>query len=271
MSLLQVENISKSYGNFWAVNQVSFSLEAGQMLALIGPNGAGKSTTFNMIGGQTRADNGCIWFDANSLSTSKREGALTGKVDLLGLSSEEIWSLGIGRTFQIAEIFPSLTVRENVQLALQVAHGKGLVWWNKSYQDYQDEAESLLIDLAMQENINRAASEIAYGDVKRLELAMALASQPKLLLMDEPTAGMSPTERMEMMALTKRLSQQRDMAVLFTEHSMDVVFTYADYIIVMAAGNIVAAGTPNQIKDNPVVKEVYLGSVVVEDKAIVQA
>lgn len=288
MSLLTVEKLSKAYGDFWAVNEVSFSLEAGQMLALIGPNGAGKSTTFNMIGGQTQASSGHVWFDASAIyethtdkqssemalqSDGKKavaeggakdvsnDGMTRQKVDLVGLSSEKIWSLGIGRTFQIAEIFPSLTVRENVQLALQVARQHKLSLWNKSYRDEREAAMALLADVDMLDHAERAASEIAYGDVKRLELAMALANQPQLLLMDEPTAGMSPAERMAMMALTKKLSQERHMAVLFTEHSMDVVFTFADDIIVMAAGSIVAAGTPEQIKDNPKVKEVYLGSV----------
>lgn len=254
MSLLKVDNLSKAYGDFWAVNHVSFSLEKGQVLALIGPNGAGKTSTFNMIGGQSLANEGHVWFQSDDSATV---------VDLVGQSSEEIWALGIGRTFQIAEIFSSLTVVENVQMALQVARQKRLSWWNKSHDDLRDEALRLLQDLEMLEEAERPASEIAYGDVKRLELAMALANRPKLMLMDEPAAGMSPSERVAMMALVKKIAVEREMAILFTEHSMDVVFTFADFIIVMAAGEIIASGTPDEIKENPLVKAVYLGSVTV--------
>lgn len=254
MSLLAVENLSKAYGDFWAVNHVSFSLEQGQVLALIGPNGAGKTSTFNMIGGQSRANAGDVWFKADAHAEP---------VDLVGLSSDAIWKLQIGRTFQIAEVFSSLTVVENVQLALQVAHKARLSWFNQSRYDLRQEALALLADLAMLEVADRPASEIAYGDVKRLELAMALANQPRLLLMDEPAAGMSPTERVAMMALVKKIAQEREMAILFTEHSMDVVFAFADHIIVMAAGEIIASGTPDDIKENPTVKAVYLGSVTV--------
>ncbi len=257
-TILHVDNISKTYGDFWAVSEVSFSLKEGQLVALIGPNGAGKTTTFNMIGGQTKANQGHVWF------IRPEQGD---KVDLLARRSDEICALGIGRTFQIAEIFSSLTVIENVQLALQAAQHKRLSLFNRSHHDLQAEAMELLHALEMGEHAHRAASEIAYGDVKRLELAMALAHQPRLLLMDEPAAGMSPTERVAMMALTKKLAQQRNMAVLFTEHSMDVVFGFADEIIVMAAGRIIAKGTPDEIRSNPTVQAVYLGSTVIEERS----
>lgn len=258
-SILYVDNISKAYGDFWAVSEVSFSLNAGQLLALIGPNGAGKTTTFNMIGGQTQANQGHVWF------IRPEQGD---KVDLIERRSDEICALGIGRTFQIAEIFSSLTVVENVQLALQAARYARLPLFNRSQRDLQAEAMNLLHALEMDEHAYRAASEIAYGDVKRLELAMALAYKPRLLLMDEPAAGMSPTERIAMMALTKKLAQQHNMAVLFTEHSMDVVFGFADEIIVMAAGRIIAKGMPDEIRNNPTVQAVYLGSTVIEESSI---
>lgn len=245
MSLLVVDNLSKVYADFWAVSHVSFTLEAGQMLALIGPNGAGKTTTFNMIGGQTKANNGSVKFKG---------------IELLNLSSQEIWAQGIGRTFQIAAIFSSLTVVENVQLALQSHAGLIHHLGADSPSILRVEALDLLTQVGMREQAERPASEIAYGDVKRLELAVALANQPELLLMDEPTAGMSPKERVQMMALTRELATQRQMAVLFTEHSMDVVFTFADHIIVMAAGSLMAKGSPDEIKNNAAVREVYLGS-----------
>lgn len=245
MSLLIVDDLSKAYGDFWAVSHVSFKLEAGKMLALIGPNGAGKTTTFNMIGGQTDANNGSVKFKG---------------IELLNLSAQKIWSLGIGRTFQIAATFSSLSVVENVQLALQSHAGLLHRLTVDAPTALRDEAMALLAQVGMQEQADRPASEIAYGDVKRLELAVALAHKPELLLMDEPTAGMSPKERVQMMALTRELATQRNMAVLFTEHSMDVVFAFADQIIVMAAGSLIAQGTPEEIKHNPAVREVYLGS-----------
>lgn len=245
MSLLVVDDISKAYGDFWAVSHVSFVLEPGQMLALIGPNGAGKTTTFNMIGGQTSANNGSVKFKG---------------IELLNLSAQEIWVLGIGRTFQIAATFSSLTVIENVQLALQSHAGLIRHLAADAPSALRGEAMVLLAQVGMQEQADRPASEIAYGDVKRLELAVALANQPQLLLMDEPTAGMSPKERVQMMALTREIASQRNMAVLFTEHSMDVVFKFADQIIVMAAGSLIAQGTPEEIKNNQAVREVYLGS-----------
>ena len=250
MSLLIVDDISKAYGDFWAVSHVSFSLEPGQMLALIGPNGAGKTTTFNMIGGQTSANNGSVKFKG---------------IELLNLSAQEIWALGIGRTFQIAATFSSLTVVENVQLALQSHAGLIHRLSADAPSAMRTEAMALLAQVGMQEQADRPASEIAYGDVKRLELAVALANQPQLLLMDEPTAGMSPKERVQMMALTRDIAKQRNMAVLFTEHSMDVVFTYADRIIVMAAGSLIAQGTPEEIKHNQAVREVYLGSTQIAE------
>lgn len=247
MTLLRVENISKAYGHFWAVDHVSFELAEGQMLALIGPNGAGKTTTFNIISGQIKASAGAVFFNGENV---------------LALSAEQIWALGVGRTFQTAEVFLSLTVIENVQLALQMAHHKKMSMWNNAYFSLRKEAESLLQQVGMLAYADEPSSEISYGDVKRLELAMALAHHPTLLLMDEPTAGMSPDERVAMMALTQTIAKEKNMAVLFTEHSMDVVFAFAERIIVMASGSIIASGTPNEIKNNATVKSIYLGEVI---------
>lgn len=245
MSLLQVRHLKKSYGGVAAVADVSFDLPAGQLLALIGPNGAGKTTCFNMVNGQLRPDAGSILFDGH---------------ELVDMAPRAIWRLGVGRTFQIAETFGSMTVMENVQMALLSREKKIFSLWRPAASHFRDEAMDLLSQVGMEAQAGRPCSVLAYGDVKRVELAIALANRPKLLLMDEPTAGMGPQERNALMALTKKLVVERNIAVLFTEHSMDVVFAYADRIIVLARGKLIAEGDGETIRNHPKVKEVYLGS-----------
>lgn len=245
MSLLQVRGLQKSFGGVKAVDGIDFDVAAGELLALIGPNGAGKSTTFNMVNGQLRASGGSVKLDGR---------------ELVGLKPREIWKLGVGRTFQIAETFASLTVAENVQMALISARGKLYSLWSRAAGEFRDEALELLDQVGMKADADRPCSALAYGDVKRVELAIALANDPKLLLMDEPTAGMAPKERNDLMALTKRLVVERKLAVLFTEHSMDVVFAYADRMIVLARGRLIAAGSGEEIRNHPKVQEVYFGT-----------
>jgi len=245
MSLLRVQGLAKSFGGNRAVDGVSFDLDAGELLALIGPNGAGKSTTFNMLNGQLRADAGSAVLEGH---------------ELVGRRPRDIWRLGVGRTFQIAETFASLTVVENVQMALLSAHAKAYAMWSRAAAHERSQALELLDQVGMRAQADRPCSVLAYGDVKRVELAMAVANRPKLLLMDEPTAGMAPAERNELMALTKRLVVERGMAVLFTEHSMDVVFAHADRVIVLARGRLIADGAPKQIRAHPEVQAVYFGS-----------
>ncbi len=245
MSLLQVRNLGKSFGGNRAVDGVGFEVAPGELLALIGPNGAGKSTIFNMVNGQLRADSGSI---------------LLSGIELIGRKPRDIWRRGVGRTFQIAETFASLTVVENVQMALLSADAKLYSMWRRAADHRRDDALALLARVGMQAQADRPCRVLAYGDVKRVELAIALANAPKLLLMDEPTAGMAARERNELMALTRRLVVERGMAVLFTEHSMDVVFAHADRIIVLARGRLIASGAPAEIRDHPTVQEVYLGS-----------
>jgi branched-chain amino acid transport system ATP-binding protein len=245
MSLLKVTGLGKSFGGVRAVDDIGFEVGAGELLALIGPNGAGKSTTFNMVNGQLRADSGSIRLDGK---------------ELVGMKPREVWRLGVGRTFQIAETFSSLTVVENVQMALLSADRRLFSMWRRAAAHKRDEAIGLLGLVGMAEQADRPCSVLAYGDVKRVELAIAMANRPKLLLMDEPTAGMAPKERNDLMALTKRLVVERNIAVLFTEHSMDVVFAYADRLIVLARGRLIAEGRPAEIRDHPKVQEVYFGS-----------
>jgi branched-chain amino acid transport system ATP-binding protein len=245
MSLLKVSGLSKSFGGVKAVDDIDFELAAGELLAMIGPNGAGKSTTFNMVNGQLPPGAGSIRLDGQ---------------ELVGLKPRDIWRLGVGRTFQIAETFASLTVVENVQMALLSADAKLFSPWRRAADYRRQDALGLLEQVGMAAQADRPSSVLAYGDVKRVELAIAMANQPKLLLMDEPTAGMAPKERNELMALTKKLVVERGIAVLFTEHSMDVVFAYADRIIVLARGLLIAQGKPAHIRDHPKVQEVYFGS-----------
>ncbi|KQO26050.1 ABC transporter ATP-binding protein [Acidovorax sp. Leaf78] len=245
MSLLKVTGLGKSFGGVKAVDGIHFELAAGELLALIGPNGAGKSTTFNMVNGQLPADVGSIQLDGQ---------------ELVGRKPRDIWRMGVGRTFQIAETFASLTVVENVQMALISSDSRLFSMWRKAADHKRDEALALLDQVGMKSQADRPCSVLAYGDVKRVELAIAMANSPKLLLMDEPTAGMAPKERNELMALTKQLVIDRGMAVLFTEHSMDVVFAYADRMIVLARGRLIAEGKPLELRDHPKVQEVYFGT-----------
>lgn len=245
MSDLSIRQLSKSFGGVRAVNDVSFEIKRGEFLALIGPNGAGKSTCFNMINGQLPPDAGEIWFEGTKLN---------------GRKPRDIWRLGIGRTFQVAATFNSMTVVENVQMAL-LSHANQIYrLWQPARALHRERALELLAQVGMQDAADRPSRELAYGDVKRVELAIALANDPRLLLMDEPTAGMAPKERNDLIALVKRLVIERGISVLFTEHSMDVVFAFADRIIVLARGKLIADGDAQSIRDNPQVQEVYFGT-----------
>ena len=245
MSLLRVQGLGKSFGGVKAVDGIDFEIAAGELLALIGPNGAGKSTTFNMVNGQLRADTGSILLQGQ---------------ELIGKRPRDIWKLGVGRTFQIAETFASLSVVENVQMALLSADRRLFSFLGRAATHRREDALNLLKQVGMADQADRPCSVLAYGDVKRVELAVALAHDPCLLLMDEPTAGMAPRERMELMELTRRLVVDRGLAGLFPEHSMDVVFAHADRIIVLARGRLIAGGAPADIRDHPKVQEVYFGS-----------
>jgi branched-chain amino acid transport system ATP-binding protein len=245
MSDLSIRALSKAFGGVHAVQDVSFEVKRGEFLAMIGPNGAGKSTCFNMINGQLVPDSGEIWFEDRNIA---------------GLKPRDIWRLGIGRTFQVAATFHSMTVVENVQMALISHAGQTYGLWRPAAALHRERALDLLQQVGMREAADQLSRVLAYGDVKRVELAIALANEPRLLLMDEPTAGMAPRERNELIALVKRLVVERGISVLFTEHSMDVVFAFADRIIVLARGRLIAAGTAAAIRDDPKVQEVYFGT-----------
>lgn len=243
-AVLETRSLSRSFGAIKAVDNVSFSLAKGELLAMIGPNGAGKSTCFNMLMGQ--------------LSPSAGEVFLNGQ-NIVGLKPRQIWRRGVGRTFQITSTYSSMTVIENVQMALVSHHGKTFSIWPFATDLYRDEALGFLTLVDMQAQADRHCAVLAYGDLKRLELAIALCHNPKLLLMDEPTAGMAPKERIALMQLTADIVQDRGVSVLFTEHDMDVVFAHAHRVMVLNRGQLIADGSVEAIRNDRKVQEIYLG------------
>jgi branched-chain amino acid transport system ATP-binding protein len=242
--LLVVDRINKSFGGVHAVADVTFALDAGEIVAVIGPNGAGKSTLFNLLGGQLSPDSGRAFIADHVIS---------------GLSPMEIALRGVGRTFQVAATFASMTVRENLQMTL-LAHRHKLVSLARSDAAwFGAEADALLERVDIAALAARTCGELAYGDLKRVEIAMALAARPQLLLMDEPTAGMAARERLLLMRIVVDLARRDRVAVLFTEHDMDVVFTHADRIVVLNRGRIIATGSPAEVRADAEVRRVYLG------------
>ncbi|HLS68618.1 MAG TPA: ABC transporter ATP-binding protein [Kiloniellales bacterium] len=243
--VLCVRDLSKAFGGVRALRGVSFDLGAGELLALIGPNGAGKSTCFNLVNGQLRPDAGSISFRGQ---------------DLVGLPPRRIWRLGVGRTFQVAATFTSMSVCENVQMALLSHHRRLRRLLGAARKHYKQEALALLEQVGMVEQAERACGVLAYGDVKRVELALALAHAPRLLLMDEPTAGMAGGERRALMQLVADIVRRQGISVLFTEHDMNIVFSHADRILVLDRGQKIAEGRPEEVRRNRRVQESYLGS-----------
>ncbi|MBB4038554.1 branched-chain amino acid transport system ATP-binding protein [Microvirga flocculans] len=244
MTLLTVTGLHKSFGGVVAARDVSFTVARGEMLAIIGPNGAGKSTVFNMVGGQLGPDRGQVLIDGQDITHASPQARFRG---------------GVGRTFQVAQTFLSMSAAENVQMALisRFRQSRGL--WTPARERHRAGAVDLLAQVGMAEAADMPCSALAYGDVKRVELAIALAGQPKLLLMDEPTAGMAPQERAALMDLTASIAASQGIGVLFTEHDMDVVFGHAARVIVLLRGQIIAAGTPDEIRQDPQVRRAYLG------------
>lgn len=246
MTLLSVEAIEKSFGGVHAVRGVSFAVGRAERVAIIGPNGAGKSTCFNLLNGQLRPDAGRVLLDG---------------ADVTRLGPPEKFRAGIGRTFQVTATFASMTVAENVQMAL-LSHARALSNpWRPAHAAAREPALLLLDRVGLLAQESRAAGVLAYGDLKRLELAIALANAPRLLLMDEPTAGMAPREREALMSLVHSLARDRRVGVLFTEHDMDAVFGFADRVLVLVRGEIVAAGSPREVRAHKLVRQVYLGDL----------
>lgn len=254
-AVLSVQGLVKRFGGVVAVGGVEFEVSKGEMLALIGPNGAGKTTCFNMINGQLPADGGRILFEGSNI---------------VGMKPRRICRLGVARTFQITQTYGSMTVLENVQMALLAHHRRLLNCWQRAPAFYAKEALELLHRVGMADQAERGCGVLAYGDVKRVELAIALTNQPRLLLMDEPTAGMAPKERTGLMRLAADIVRERGLAVLFTEHDMDVVFTHADRVIVLNHGEIIARGRPEEVRNDAQVRAVYLGAGTMFQAQLVQ-
>jgi len=244
VTLLSVRGLTKRFGAFTAVDGVGFDVAAGEIVAIIGPNGAGKSTCFNAINGQERPDAGTVLLDG---------------VDVAGTSPAAIWRMAVGRTFQVTATVPSMTVRENVQIALISHHRRTRSLRPNARALYRAEADALLAVVGLAGQEDRPCGVMAYGALKQLELAIALANRPRLLLMDEPTAGMAPAERGALMALVVELCRERAIGVLFTEHDIDVVFGSADRVIVLNRGRVLAEGAPEAIRANAEVQQIYLG------------
>ena len=242
--VLEVDGLSKAFGGVRAVDGVSFGVDTGEVVALIGPNGAGKTTCFNLINGQLRPDAGRI---------------VLGGRDVTGQSARALARSGVGRTFQVAATFASMTVRENVALALAAHAGATTSLVDGGLNRFDGAADVLLERVGARDLADRHSATLAYGDVKRVEIALALAGAPRLLLMDEPTAGMAPRERGALMQVAAGIARRERVALLFTEHDMDIVFGHADRVIVLDRGKILAEGAPDAIRADPRVHEAYLG------------
>jgi branched-chain amino acid transport system ATP-binding protein len=242
--VLEVERLSKSFAGFRAVSEVSFDVATQQIVAVIGPNGAGKSTLFNLITGHLRPDSGRVVLDGR---------------DITGTAPHRICAMGIGRSFQRTNIFAQLTVFENLQAAILMHRGRGGDFWSRAAALYRDETEALLVSVGLADVADTVAGTLSYGNQKQLELGLALASDPALLLLDEPTAGMSAAETHETIRLVERIAGERALTLLFTEHDMEVVFGIAQKIAVLHQGRLIAEGAPAVVRGDPEVRRVYLG------------
>ena len=243
-TMLKITGLWKSFAGFVAIQDVHFELAAGETHAVIGPNGAGKTTFFDLITGRLRPDRGAVEFEGT---------------ELVGRAPERIVRLGIARSFQRINIYPRLSVFENVQVALIVHARQHWNLFTPGRSLHRGETADLLRLVSLDEEAREVAGELSYGKQKQLELAIALAAKPRLLLLDEPTAGMSPQETAETIALIRDIVRARGLTLLFTEHDMSVVFGIAERISVLHHGEIIASGTPDAVRNDPEVKRVYLG------------
>ncbi len=244
-ALLEVRDVWKAFGGVQAVAGVNLRLGRGEVRALIGPNGAGKTTLFGLLTGEIAGDRGAVLFKGEPLG---------------GLPPHRVWRRGISWTFQVAAVFPSMTVLENVQAPLLSHHGHRTDLFSRVAALERERALGLLQEVGLLELAALPCAGLSYADLKRLELAIALASDPELLLLDEPTAGMAAGERRALVGLVGAVVKRRGMTVLFTEHDMDVVFAAAHRITVLHQGRVIAEGLPHEVREDREVQEIYLGS-----------
>jgi branched-chain amino acid transport system ATP-binding protein len=242
--VLEVRNLVKSFDGFVATNEVSFTVPRGSISAIIGPNGAGKTTLFNLITGHLTPDRGQVLFKERNVT---------------GIAPHDLCRLGMGRSFQRTNIFPRLTVYQNVQAAFISHRGRGWNLFTPAERLYRSETEMLLHSVGLYDKADEVSGFLSHGNQKQIELGIALALEPELLLLDEPTAGMSATETHESIALIERLARERHLTLLFTEHDMEVVFSIAHRITVLHQGKVIADGTPDEVRRDPDVRRVYLG------------
>jgi branched-chain amino acid transport system ATP-binding protein len=242
--MLEVRGVTKSFAGFQAVGGVSFTVPQGSISSIIGPNGAGKTTLFNLITGHLQPDAGRIVFKGR---------------DVTGIAPHDLCRLGMGRSFQRTNIFPRLTVFQNIQAAFVSHRGRGFNLFTPVERLYRDETEALLAAVGLLSQAGEISGFLSHGGQKQLELGIALALEPEILLLDEPTAGMSATETRESIALIVGLARDRHLTLLFTEHDMEVVFAIAQRITVLHQGRVIADGTPEEVRRDPDVRRVYLG------------
>ena len=254
--LLRLDGVSKSFGGLRAVESVDLEIHEGGRHAIIGPNGAGKSTLFNLISGRLRPTSGRIWFDGR---------------DITGRPAHVIAKAGIGRAFQITMIFPRLSVRQNLQYAMLAHRGRTIQPWGLADRIYRDEAMDLLDAVGLGPYAELPAGQLSHGDQRAIELAISLALGSRMILLDEPTAGMSAFETRNAMELVRRVATERKLTLLFCEHDMSVVFGTARTVTVMHQGRVLVQGTPDQIRANPEVQAVYLGELEIDEEAAAPA
>lgn len=243
-AILRVENLNRFFGELQAVKEVNFEVPDGQVRAVIGPNGAGKSTLMDLICNRTTPSSGRVFFQGEEIT---------------GVAPNKIVHKGMCKCFQISRIFTNLTVFENIQIARINMNKKGYHFLPVKQNYLREEIEHYAELVGIADKINEIAGFLSYGDQRRLDISIALAMQPKLLILDEPAAGVARDEAHKLMQLVRELGQNQNMTMLFIEHDMDIVFNYSDVISVMSNGAMLATGTPDEIKKNDFVKEAYLG------------
>ena len=244
MAILETKGLKKSFGGLMAVAGVDMETQDGQIHSIIGPNGAGKTTLFNLISGYYPCDEGQVFFKGR---------------DITDLSPQKVVKMGMGRSFQVTNIFPKLSVFENIQATILYRDGKGLSLFSEVRRLALEETKEILTMVELIEQATEMAGILSAGDRKRLELGIVLATKPDLLLLDEPTCGMSPGETANTIKLIKKIAQEKSLTVLFTEHKMDVVFSISSHITVMNFGAIIAEGKPDDIRTNEKVQKIYFG------------